>query len=109
MPLPKDKYKEMSRPNTYVPVHLRGGLIRWIEQGIVPGSFLRAMLVFDIDNARVYADPESAMHIATIEQWLWEFAPDECWGGAKEVAQWEGLQVNGSEVDDDPVIRFVTV
>jgi hypothetical protein len=71
-----------------LPEHLREGAQRYVEQGIMPGSFLRAAFENDFVSAVVRADDKSALALPEIARWLINEAPDHCWGCNNAVLDW---------------------
>lgn len=71
-----------------VPYHLHEGLIRYFEDGIVPGSFMTAVLTNDLRNAVQRADHISIPHLQWIVNWLVWYAPSGAWGSITKVQQW---------------------
>ena len=74
-----------------VPEHLRDGLARYVIHGIVPGSFLCAVLGNDLHGAIRYGDDDSLAGIKSIITFLWNSTPAACFGTAARVDEWEGL------------------
>ena len=79
-----------------VPEHLRAGLLRWMVDGIVPGSFLSHTLQGDSAGALLRADPASAAGMPALLDWLYNYAPINCWGSAARFTSWTGIRL-----DDD--------
>lgn len=50
-----DKFR-LALADSLVPLHLHNGLISWVEFGILPGSFLRAVISNDLSLAVLRAD-----------------------------------------------------
>lgn len=72
-----------------VPVHLRDGLRRYVEHGILPGSFLRALICNDLWDTLCRADDSMDRELITATfRWLYECAPAECFGSAHKMAAW---------------------
>lgn len=86
--LTQEKIEAMDHPFTYVPPHTRGGIIRWIENGIPPGSFLEAVLENDLKQAFGNADEENSRHLRSIIAWFYNYAPTRCWGYTGAVKVW---------------------
>lgn len=70
------------------PERFRGGLQRYLEHRIAPGSFLRAVLENDLMGAVGHADEESARELKALVQWLWQEMPSNLWGSKERVAAW---------------------
>ena len=77
----------MGRPPE-VPAHLAPGLNRWVQDGILPGGFLRAVLANDLAAAVCSGDPGSRAALVDVVLWLVEFAPPDCWGSAETMERW---------------------
>lgn len=71
-----------------VPVHLRGGLVRYLTERIPTGSFLRACLEGHWHAAELLADPLSAEHLINVRHFLADVAPTEAWGSPATVQAW---------------------
>lgn len=72
----------------YLPDHLREGVERWIEQGITPGSFLRAVIRNDLAQAVLRADDTSLASLPSIMRWFIEWGPNGSYGSDKVFSQW---------------------
>lgn len=73
-----------------VPEHIRGGLCRYINEGVPAGDFLTAVLSNDLREALGRADDiNRAMLFATVS-WLHCEAPSRCWGNPDRVKLWVG-------------------
>lgn len=71
-----------------VPSHIRGGLIRFVDHGILPGGFLQAVLSNDLREACARADDENRPRLFEIVRWLhWE-APATSWGSREAMHAW---------------------
>jgi len=74
-----------------VPEHLREGLARYVIHGIVPGSFLSAVLGNDLHGAIRYGDDDSLAGIKPIITFLYNSTPAACFGSALRRDEWRGL------------------
>jgi hypothetical protein len=79
----------MSRTINYdlLPTHLQEGMRRYIEHHIETGSFLRAVLENDFEQACFRADAGSLHELPHIAFWLRK-APREAWGSPMAVKAW---------------------
>ncbi len=80
------------------------GLRLWVNEGVLPGSFLQAVLLNDLKEACAQADTTSSHHIFGIVQWLYSFAPMQCWGSREEVVAWAeagGKRGQGFHIPED--------
>jgi hypothetical protein len=71
------------------PVHLRGGLERWLKFGIQPGSFLTAVLKGDQEEAAKRADPVTSLVVARVFRFVREFMPAAAHGSAPAFEAWK--------------------
>jgi hypothetical protein len=75
-----------------LPEHMRGAMYRWLQHGIMPGSFGRAILENNLVGAFQKADSVNAQHILDYVNWLYNHAPGGCWGSPEEVRAWQRMQ-----------------
>jgi hypothetical protein len=85
-----ENYKTMDNPDTYVPDHMRESFKLWIEQAISPGSFGMAVLRNDLMLSLTRADVTNARHLRTIALWVYNYAPEDCWGSLEKIKNWKG-------------------
>lgn len=71
-----------------LPYHLRGGVQRYIEQGIPPGDFMLAVLSNDLREACGRADELNQHLLWEIVSWFYNEAPSPCWGSPAKVDAW---------------------
>lgn len=71
-----------------VPEGLRVGLLLYIDKGVIPGSFLTAVLKNDLRAACMHGDDANVRELLAIVRYLYQFAPSPCWGEPKCVAAW---------------------
>lgn len=74
-----------------VPAHLRGGLERYLLDGIRPGQFLSAVLENNLSDAFSYGDEESIAGLKGVVLFLYNHAPNTAWGSVWKVAKWKAL------------------
>ncbi|HRR29658.1 MAG TPA: hypothetical protein P5270_09905 [Victivallales bacterium] len=60
----------------------------FIEHGIMPGSFLEAVLRNDLKEAMGRADVFNRRKVFEYVQWLYNKAPSDCWGSNDKVDAW---------------------
>lgn len=73
---------------TLIPFHMIGGVRRYIENGIPPGSFLTAVLSNDLRGAFERADDENRGCIEGYVRFLYSYGPSECWGSPAKFNAW---------------------
>ena len=80
-----------------IPERMRGGLVRYILHGVIPGHFLTAVLEGDLFEAMKRADDENQLLFRNYCMFLWNYAPSGCFGTAERVKDWnkDGGLLNG--------------
>ena len=68
--------------------HMRDGMLRWIERGILPGDFLTAVLENDLEGAVGRADHINQHRLRDFVDYLHNDAPSPCWGSPGKVRTW---------------------
>lgn len=71
-----------------LPPHMQGGMRRYIEDRIPPGSFLTAVLSNDLVSAAAKADHINKTLLWEYAYFLWNEAPPECHGSPERVEAW---------------------
>ena len=72
-----------------LPSYMWDGLERWVVSGIVPGSFLTAVLKNDLRGACEFADDLNTVCLSNWVKFLYSNAPIGCWGSEKAFKRWE--------------------
>lgn len=80
----------MDNVDTFVPMHDRDSIERYIEHGIIPGSFLQAIICNDLRMAVSQADRVNTAFIPTIVRWFYNYAPSQCCGSKGRMMAWAG-------------------
>jgi hypothetical protein len=68
--------------------NLRGGLVLYLERGILPGDFLTACLENNLSEAMGKASTRSWDYIYNVINFLYNYAPIACWGSQEKVDKW---------------------
>jgi len=90
-----------------LPINLQGGMKRYIEDGIRPGSFLTACLENDFVGALGVASNKTYDYLHGVGMFLWNELPargyPNCpWGNRKAVVDWIGHKGHrGLEADSE--------
>ena len=77
-----------------LPDYMRGGMQRYIENGIPPGDFLLAVLSNDFIEVISRADGTNIRRLIDYARFLYNELPGrgthnpDCWGSRKTVAKW---------------------
>lgn len=75
-------------PTSGIPPHLHEGLVRYFADGILPGSFLQAVLCNDLAEAVRRADPFAFTTLGHLVTFLIDVAPPTSWGSRDVVRAW---------------------
>jgi hypothetical protein len=86
-PDPADTPERRERINATLD-RLKPGIVRYVTKGILPGSFLRAMLTGNIQQVYQLADPDSLEAAPYLFGLLWECVPAQCWGAPNALIFW---------------------
>lgn len=87
----------MGHSSTFVPKHDRDAIVRYIEHGIIPGSFLQAVICNDLREAFGQADYINTTALPTIVAWFYSHAPALCWGSRERMLAWHRLKQEPSQ------------
>lgn len=92
------------RANELIPEHMHGALKRYIDDGILPGGFLSAVLQNNLKEAVGRADHLNMDKLPDYIRFLYNFAPSPCWGSEEKVSAWiemheHRMKSNSSEPD----------
>lgn len=71
-----------------IPDYMHEGIIAYVNEGILPGSFLRAVISNNLKEAVLYADNKNAKLIANYVRWFYNNPPGNCWGSEEEMYEW---------------------
>jgi len=74
--------------NFYIPLRMMHGLQLYIEHHVVPGSFLSSVLKNDLRGAIENADDENLQNLPAYVGFLYNQAPNGCWGSEKIFGNW---------------------
>lgn len=70
-----------------LPAQYREGMRRYIEEGILPGFFLVAILSNDL-YASVAQCSGPMDDVKSVVRWIYNEAPSRCWGSPEQVRDW---------------------
>ena len=86
--------------NFYIPKRMESGIELYIKKGIMPGSFLTAVICNDLQGAVGAADSENIHNLPAYVSWFYNEAPHNCWGSKERMHAWVGKFFQGEELDD---------
>jgi len=104
----KKEYEPKSVPRCYriarkmrdakIPSHLVPELELYLEEGVIPGNFLRSVLSNNLWGSIMHADSHGmessitggieAAELEVLVRFLWVHAPEESWGSEEAVHAW---------------------
>ena len=73
---------------TKIPQHMRDTVYRYINEGVPPGDFLRAVLENDLVEAFATADNTNKKVLNDWVSFIWWDLPVESWGSREKVNLW---------------------
>lgn len=86
-----------------LPEHMQEGARRYVEQGVWPGDFLRAVLCDSLTEAFARADHINIACIGDWVLWLHNDCPHAAWGSEAAVQRWvERGGLEGHSTPRDP-------
>ena len=71
-----------------LPEHMRSGAKYYIEQGILPGGFLTAVLENNLSEAAMRADGTNVKRLPDFAGWMMWDIPFTAWGSKQKVKDW---------------------
>lgn len=79
---------QLQGKNYYIRTEMIDALMRYLEHGIMPGSFLTAILGNKLVEALGRADEENLQNIPAYGCYLYNEMPENAWGNEDLVAKW---------------------
>ncbi len=76
----------------YIPDRMMDGIINYIENGIIPGDFLQAIICNDLKEAVGRADDENLGNIPAFVGYFYNEAPSLCWGSKEIMTGWSKMK-----------------
>lgn len=80
-----------------LPEHIRGGVERYIEHGVPPGSFLTAVIEGDLFAAMEAADDINQKRMFDICCWFYNHAPRGSYGSPESMKHWLAVKAKERE------------
>jgi len=71
-----------------LPEHIRGGMQRYLENGIAPGGFCLAVLCNNLIESFKRADQTNEKALPEIAAWVYSVCPSDAWGSQFVVDMW---------------------
>jgi hypothetical protein len=82
-----------------IPDYMRGGMERYILQGVRPGGFMSALLSNDLRRTFERADENNQRAVLDYLKFLYNGAPAQAWGSEAKFEKW--IEVGGWEGMDE--------
>ena len=71
-----------------IPDCMHDPIIRYVEDGVMPGRFLQRVLANDFSGAVVSADDQNIMVLRDYACLMFNDLPGDCWGSPQKVGAW---------------------
>ncbi len=84
-----------------IPAYMQGGIMRYVNNGIMPGSFTSAILANDLEAAANRADEVNVELIPEYLRFFGQKIPAVAWGSHSAIAEW----CDSFRVRADPIAR----
>jgi len=72
----------------YIPDRMMGGIRRYVDHGIKPGSFLTAVICNDFVRACGTADDENLRNLPAYADYFYNEVPGNVWGSKEKMDAW---------------------
>ena len=71
-----------------LPEHIRAGVQRYVERGIIPGDFLQAVICNNLKESFERADDINQNRMFDIVKFFYNEVPGSCWGSKERMMKW---------------------
>lgn len=78
-----------------LPEGLRGGVECYLIHGVLPGSFLKSIIINDLRGAVLYADDQNVLLLRGIVKWFINHAPPQSHGSYVLMDCWARFRGTG--------------
>jgi len=82
------KNKVYETDGFHIPRYMMDSILRYVDDGVMPGSFLCAVLSNDLSGAVAYADDNNMRNLPAYVRFLYNHCPCGCWGSRDIVTNW---------------------
>ena len=72
----------------YIPERMMPGIERYVQDRVMPGSFLQAVISNDLRLACANADEENLRNLPAYIAYLYNETPSGCWGSQEKMIYW---------------------
>jgi len=84
----------------FIPDYMIGGIDRYVNEGIIPGGFLSAVICNDLKETFGQADDINFHNVPAYVNYFYNYAPSACWGSKEKMFAWEKLHKERRKRDD---------
>ena len=71
-----------------IPAHMIGAIQRYLNHGISPGGFLKAVIINDLEQSVSRADAENIKLLPAYVAYFYNECPNSCWGSVEKYNNW---------------------
>lgn len=71
-----------------IPARMMNAIDLYVQRGIPPGDFLRAVICNDLSEAVGRADDENIAQLPAYVAYFWNECPSTCWGSVENMKAW---------------------
>ena len=72
----------------FIPDRMERGIVDYIDNHIMPGSFLQAVFENNLVEAVGQADPQNLYNLPAYASYLYNEVSADCWGSPEKVKRW---------------------
>ena len=72
----------------YIPERMMPGIERYVQDRVMPGSFLQAVISNDLRLACANADEENLRNLPAYVAYFYNETPSGCWGSQEKMFYW---------------------
>ena len=87
-----DERRFKMKPYTFrqwqIPEYMMYGILHYVQDGVPPGDFLKAIICNDLKEAVGRADDNNINNLPAYVAYFYNKAPSGCWGSKKKMDSW---------------------
>jgi len=74
-----------------LPAHIQAGVQQYVEQGIIPGDFLQAVIANNLSESFALADEINQGQMFNIVKFFYNEMPSACWKSKEKMLMWNKI------------------
>jgi hypothetical protein len=78
--------------NQQIPEYMWSGIELYLDKGIIPGSFLSAVICNDLKLAFAFADSTNINNIGAYANFFYNYTPNIAWGSKERMCAWAEMK-----------------